>query len=233
MPSSAHRIDYYDVASDLDTIVICLGLSVLVFKLSTYFTLNKEHLSPRFMHKLADRLVVRQSHGQGINYEEEEDRVDYGLRDISNHSSWQRQRTKLLHMINAEQVAMTTKYPNNTRWYEEPSILYEEQVNTISNHSVPVISGLSSMTDLNASPITNATSNNSYVHTVLPMASQKVAKENSDEVVAIVMYTPSTVMVYYGGKSSTTGARGGIILTNIIVCALDSKEYTNCKWVWQ
>lgn len=238
MPSCTHHINYFDLASDLDTVVICLGLSVLVFKLSTYFTLNKEHLNPRFVHELADRLVARQSHGQGISYEEEEDVADYAV--TSNHSLWHKHRAKLLHMINGEQVTMATKglYPSSTtKWYEEPSILYEEQVSTISSHGIPIISSsLSPMNDpgtvqLSTSPLANPSTNNSYIHTVLPMASQKIAKENCDKVVAMVMCTPSTVMVYYGDKMTTADVKGqvGLMVTKIIVCALDSKEYSTCK----
>ena len=241
MPSCTHHIDCFNLASDLDTIVICLGLNVLVFKLSTYFILNKEHLNPRFVHELADRLVVRQSHGQGVNYEEEEDRMDYGMRDtVSSHSLWHKRRTKLLHMIDGEQSTMATKglYSNTVKWYEDPSILYEEQVNIVSNHGNPVISGLSISNDsvatqMSTPSLTNV--NNSYVHTILPMASQKVAREeNSDKVVAMVMPTPSAVMVYYGGKGSTTATResDGVTVTDIMICTLDSKEYSNCKWVW-
>lgn len=240
MPLCTNHIDCFDLASDLDTIVICLGLSVLVFKLSTYFILNKEHLNPRFVHELADKLVVRQSHGQGISYEEEEDEMDYGMRDtISRRSLWHKRRTKLLHMIDGEQVTMATKglHSSTVKWYEDPSILYEEH--TVGNHGIPVISGLSSSlasdpvsVQINSSLLANV--NSSYVHTVLPMASQKVAKENSDKVVAMVMSTPSTVLVYYGGKGSMTTARedDGVTVTSVIVCALDSKEYSKCKWVW-
>ena len=239
MPLCTHHINCFDLASDLDTIVICLGLSVLVFKLSTYFILNKEHLNPRFVHELADRLVVRQCHGQGISYEEEEDEIDYGMRDtISSRSSWHKRSMKLLHMIDREQVATATKGTYNSssvKWYEDPSILYEEH--TVSNHGIPVITGLSSSSDpvtvqMNSSLLANV--NNSYVLTILPMASQKVAKENSDKVVAMVMLTPSTVVVYYGGIGSVTAVREdtGVTVTNVIVCALDSKEYSKCKWVW-
>lgn len=216
MPSCTHCISHFDLASDLDSVVICVGVDVLVFKLSAYFTLNKEHLNPRFVHELADKLVVRQCHGQGVIYEEEEDSSDYGL-----HKSWHKQRSKLLHTINEEQITMATKsYPSN-KWYEEPSILYEEQVN---NHGVPMISNLSVV---DHSILTNAP-NTSYLHTILPMASQKVAKKSSHKVVAMVMSTPSTVMVFYG---STPGARN-VVVTQIVACALDSKEYCNCRWVW-
>ena len=241
MPSCTHYIDCFDLASDLDTVVICLGLNVLAFKLSTYFILNKEHLNPRFVHELADRLVVRQSHGQGVNYEEEEDRMDYGMREtISSHSLWHKRRTKLLHMIDGEQGTMATKglYSNTVKWYEDPSILYEEQVNIVGNHGNPVISGLSASNDsvatqMSTPSLTNV--NNSYVHTILPMASQKVAREeNSDKVVAMVMPTPSAVMVYYGSKGSMTATResDGVTVTDVIICTLDSKEYSNYKWVW-
>ena len=224
MPSSMHHIDYFDIASDLDTVVICFGLTVLVFKLSTYFTLNKEHLNPRFVHELADKLVVRQCHGQGISYEEDEDNMEYGLHSMS--SSWHKQRSKLLHMINGEQVTIATKGFNTMKWYQDPSILYEEQVNTISNHgNIPIITGLSSLNELNSS-----TPSNSYVHIVLPMASQKVAKGNNYKVVAMVMSTPSTVMIYYGDRgSAATGIKERVIVTEIIVCSLENKGYCNCK----
>ena len=222
MPSSVHRIDYFDIASDLDTVVICLGLTVLVFKLSTYFTLNKEHLNPRFVHELADKLVVRQCHGRGISYEEDEDNMEYGLDNIS---SWHKQRSKLLHMMNEEQVTIATK---GLKWYQDPSILYEERVNTISNHgNIPVITGLSS---LNGSvQLNNSTSSNSYVDIILPMASQKVAKESNHEVVAMVLSTPSTVMVYYGDKVSIATGIDRVMVKEIIACSLENKDYCNCK----
>ena len=223
MPSCAHHIDCFDIASDLDTVVVCFGLTVLVFKLSAYFTINKEHLNPRFVHELADKLVARQSHGQGISYEEDEDSMEYGLHNTS--SSWHKQRSKLLQMINGEQVAIATKGFNAIKWYQDPSILYEEQVNTISNHgNTPVITGLSSLNDSVSVQLNSST--NLYVNIILPMASQKVAKEKNHEVVAMVMSTPSTVMVYQGDKGS---AAERIIVTEVIVCSLDNKEYCNCK----
>jgi len=229
MPCKHHRISYYDIASDLDNTVICLGVTVLTFTLSAYFTLNKEHLNPRFVHELADKLVVRQCHGQGISYEEEEDKIDYGLHNTSSCSSWHKQRSKLLHMVNGEHVSIVTRrlHPSSAvKWYEDPSILYEEQANVINNHSVS-ISGLLPVSDQTVvhPTLTNA---NLYVHTILPMASQKVAKENNHEVVAMVMSTPSTVMVYYGERGSIADTTT-IGVTEIIVCALDSKEYSNCK----
>ena len=226
MPSSMHPIDYFDIASDLDTVVICLGLTVLVFKLSTYFTINKEHLNPRFVHGLADKLVVRQCHGQGISYEEDEDNMEYGL---SNTSSWHKQRSKLLHMMNGEQVTIATKGFNAMKWYEDPSILYEEQVNVISNHgNIPIITGLSSLND--SVQLNSSTSSSSYVNIILPLASQKVAKENNHKVVAMVMSTPSTVMVYYGNKVSVaTGVQDRILVTEIVACSLENKDYCNCK----
>lgn len=207
---------------------MCLRSTVLVFKLSAYFTLNKEHLNPRFVHELADKLVVRQSHGQGISYEEEEDRKDYGLKHGTGQTSWHIQCSKLLHMINGEHATMSTKglYSSSAvKWYGDPSILYEElQVNGSLNISL-IASSLSDLTT------------NSYVQTILPMASQKVAKVakgDCNEVVAMAMPTPSTVMVYHGGTGflGSVEKRVGLIVTEIIVCKLDSKEYSNCKWVW-
>ena len=217
---ATHLISCFDIASDLDTVVICFGSTVVVFKLSTYFTLNKEHLNPRFVHQLADKLVVRQSHGQGISYEEDEDNVEYSA---SARLSWHKQRSKLLHMINGEQVTTATQLLNTVKWYQDPSILYEEQV---SNHGNIPITGFSS--SLNDSAVNIAKTSRSYVHVILPMASQKVANESSNKVVAMVMSTASTVMVYYGRKELEMDR---VILANIIVCSLDNKEYSNCRSV--
>ena len=216
MPSATHLISCFNIASDLDSVVVCFGSTVVVFKLSAYFTLNKEHLNPRFVHELADKLVVRQSHGRGISYEEEEDNVEYSTLA---RSSWHKQRSKLLHSINGEQITVATK----VKWYQDPSILYEEQV---SNHVNFPITGFS--TSLNDSVINITPTSKSYVHVILPMASQKVVNENSHKVVAMVMPTPCTVMVYYGRKEPAVER---VIMADIIICSLDNKEYSNCRLV--
>ena len=221
MSSSKPVIGCFDVADDLDNVVVCLGPSVLVFKLSAYFTLNKEHLNPKFVHLLADKLIVRQSHGKGILHEEDEDISDCGNNfDLTSRYvfTWQQRRNKLDKLIRGGHRAMS---PGIQQWYEDCAILYEDQPASSSYQ----LSGLASDNERATSCTSHLTG---YACIILPQASHKLVEHADHQVVAIVMLTSSTILVYYGG-----GAEGaGLVVMKITVCALDDKSYSNCRWVW-
>jgi len=223
MLSKKLAIGCFDVADDLDNVVVCLGSSVLVFKLSAYFTLNKEHLNPKFVHLLADKLIVRQSHGRGILHEEDEDISDCGKNfDLTSRYvfTWQQRRNKLDKLVRGGHSAMVVS-PEIWQWYEDSTILYEDQPASGSNQ----LSGLLSDNELTTPYPSHLTG---YACIVLPQASHKLVEHVDRQVVAVGMLTSSSIMVYYGGVAE--GA--GLVVMEITVCGLDDKSYSNCRWVW-
>lgn len=216
-------IGCFDVANNLDDVVLCLGASVLVFKLSTYFTLNKEHLNPKFVHVLAEKLIVRQSQGKGILYEDEEDVFDCGNDfDLTSRYvfTWQQRRSKLDKLVRGGHSTMRME-SGAQKWYKDSTILYEDQPPSGSDQ----LSGLAVDNEQNTSSPNHRTG---YARIILPQASHKLVEHVDRQVVAVVMLTSSTIMVYYGGGAEGTE----LAVMEITVCVLDDKSYSNCRWVW-